>query len=176
MRSAMRQDPDVVFIGEMRDAETVQAALAAAETGHLVLSTLHTIDAAETVNRIVDFFPPFQQQQVRVTLAGALRGIVCQRLVPRAGGGRIPALEILVNTGRVAERILDPTRTAELEDVVREGSYYGMQTFDEALLAMVREGLVELDAAMEAASSPHDLELALQRAGLQPAGVGARSD
>ena len=149
MRAAMRQDPDVVFIGEMRDAETVQAALAAAETGHLVLSTLHTIDAAETVNRIVDFFPPFQQQQVRVTLAGALRGIVCQRLVPRAGGGRIPALEILVNTGRV---------------------------FDQALLAMVREGLVDLDAAMEAASSPHDLELALQRAGLQPAGVGARSD
>jgi len=176
MRAAMRQDPDVVFIGEMRDAETVQAALAAAETGHLVLSTLHTIDAAETVNRIVDFFPPFQQQQVRVTLAGALRGIVCQRLVPRSGGGRIPALEILVNTGRVAERILDSKRTAELEEVIRDGSYYGMQTFDQALLAMVRDGLVELPDAMDAATSPHDLELALQRAGLQPERVAAGPD
>jgi twitching motility protein PilT len=166
MRSAMRQNPDVIFIGEMRDVETVQAALAAAETGHLVLSTLHTIDAAETVNRIVDFFPPFQQQQVRVTLAGALKGILCQRLVPRSGGGRIAALEVLISTGRVAERILDPARTAEILEVVREGSFYGMQSFDQALLALVQEGLVDLGDALETASDRHDFELALKQAGL----------
>jgi twitching motility protein PilT len=166
MRSAMRQNPDVIFIGEMRDVETVQAALAAAETGHLVLSTLHTIDAAETVNRIVDFFPPFQQQQVRVTLAGALKGILCQRLVPRSGGGRIAALEVLISTGRVAERILDPARTAEILEVVREGSFYGMQTFDQALLALVRQELVDVADALETASDRHDFELALKKAGL----------
>jgi twitching motility protein PilT len=166
MRSAMRQNPDVIFIGEMRDVETVQAALAAAETGHLVLSTLHTVDAAETINRIVDFFPPFQQQQVRVTLAGALKGILCQRLVPRSGGGRIAALEVLISTGRVAERILDPARTAEILEVVREGSFYGMQTFDQALLALVQGGLVDMGDALEAASDRHDFELALKQAGL----------
>jgi twitching motility protein PilT len=166
MRAAMRQDPDVILIGEMRDPETVQAALAAAETGHLVLSTLHTIDATETVNRIVDFFPPFQQQQVRVTLAGALRGIVCQRLVPRQSGGRAPVLEIMVNTGRTAERILDPTRTSEIAEVVAEGSFYGMQTFDQALLELVRSGQVEPKVALEASTNPHDLELALRQAGI----------
>jgi twitching motility protein PilT len=166
MRSAMRQNPDVIFIGEMRDVETVQAALAAAETGHLVLSTLHTIDAAETVNRIVDSFPPFQQQQVRVTLAGALKGILCQRLVPRSGGGRIAALEVLISTGRVTERILDPARTAEILEVVREGSFYGMQTFDQALLALVQQGLVDLGDAVESASDRHDFELSLKKAGL----------
>jgi twitching motility protein PilT len=168
MRSAMRQNPDVIFIGEMRDVETVQAALAAAETGHLVLSTLHTIDAAETVNRIVDFFPPFQQQQARVTLAGALKGILCQRLVPRRGGGRIAALEVLISTGRVSERILDPARTAEILEVVREGSFYGMQTFDQALLSLVQQQLVEVDDALEAASDRHDFELSLKKAGLVP--------
>jgi twitching motility protein PilT len=142
MRAAMRQDPDVILIGEMRDTETVQAALAAAETGHLVLSTLHTIDTSETVNRIVDFFPPFQQHQVRVTLAGALKGVVCQRLVPRAGGGRIPALEVCVNTGRVAERIVDPSKTHEIEEVVADGDFYGMQTFDQALVRLARDGVV----------------------------------
>jgi twitching motility protein PilT len=166
MRAAMRQDPDVILIGEMRDVETVQAALAAAETGHLVLSTLHTIDATETVNRIVDFFPPYQQQQIRVTLAGALRGIICQRLIPRKDGGRIPALEVMVNTGRVAERILEPDRTAEIEEVVAEGGFYGMQTFDQALLTLVREGKIETRDAIETASNTHDFELALQQAGI----------
>jgi twitching motility protein PilT len=166
MRSAMRQDPDVILIGEMRDTETVWAALAAAETGHLVLSTLHTIDATETVNRIVDFFPPFQQQQVRVTLAGALRAIMCQRLVPGADGGRIPAVEVCVNTGRVAERIMDPNRTGEIQEVVREGDYYGMQTFDQALLELVQSGRVGAADAVEAASSRHDFELMLQQAGI----------
>src|SRR5204863_4656250 len=108
IRSAMRQDPDVILIGEMRDTDTVRAALQAAETGHLVLSTMHTLDATETVNRVVDFFPPHQQQQVRLTLAASLRGIVCQRLVPSVSGARVPSLEILVNTGRVSQRIQDP--------------------------------------------------------------------
>ena len=166
MRAAMRQDPDVILIGEMRDTETVQAALAAAETGHLVLSTLHTIDATETVNRIVDFFPPFQQHQVRVTLAGALKGVVCQRLVPRAGGGRVPALEVCVNTGRVAERIVDPSKTHEIEEVVAEGSFYGMQTFDQALVTLVKDGTVTVEDALEVASNRHDFELALQQAGV----------
>jgi twitching motility protein PilT len=166
MRAAMRQDPDVILIGEMRDTETVQAALAAAETGHLVLSTLHTIDAAETVNRIVDFFPPFQQQQIRVTLAGALRGVLCQRLLPRVGGGRVPVMEICINTGRVAERILDANRTQEIEEVVAEGSFYGMQTFDQALVGLVKAGTVSTEDALESSSNRHDLELALQQAGV----------
>jgi twitching motility protein PilT len=166
MRAVMRQDPDVIFIGEMRDAETVQAALAAAETGHLVLSTLHTINAAETVNRIVDFFPPYQQQQVRVTLAGALRGIICQRLVPRIGGGRVPALEVMVNNGRTAERILDPLRTSEIEEVVRESGFYGMQTFDQSLHTLVTRGLVSVEDAMDTASNRHDFELMLQQSGV----------
>ena len=166
MRAAMRQDPDVILIGEMRDTETVQAALAAAETGHLVLSTLHTIDATETVNRIVDFFPPFQQQQIRMTLAGALTGMVCQRLVPRAGGGRVPALEVCVNTGRVAERIVDSEKTYEIEEVVADGSFYGMQTFSQALVTLVRDGVVTVEDAIEVASNRHDFELALQKAGI----------
>jgi twitching motility protein PilT len=166
MRSAMRQDPDVILIGEMRDTETVMAALAAAETGHLVLSTLHTIDAAETINRIVDFFPPFQQQQVRVTLAGALRGILCQRLVPRKGGGRVPALEVMINNGRTAERILEPTRTQEIEEIVADGGFYGMQTFDQCLLELVRRDLVDPLDAIENTSNRHDFELALQQAGV----------
>ena len=111
LRAALRQDPDVILIGEMRDTETVRAALQAAETGHLVMSTLHTQDATETVNRVIDFFPPHQQKQIRLSLAGTLRGIICQRLVPSVDGGRIPALEILVNTGRVAERIADDEKT-----------------------------------------------------------------
>src|SRR5918996_1582537 len=166
MRAAMRQDPDVILIGEMRDTETVQAALAAAETGHLVLSTLHTVDATETVNRVVDFFPPYQQQQVRVTLAGALKGVVCQRLVPRAGGGRVPALEVCVNTGRVAERIIDSSKTYEIEEVVADGSFYGMQTFDHALVKLVKDGTITVEDALEAATNRHDFELALQQAGV----------
>ncbi|HYU58893.1 MAG TPA: PilT/PilU family type 4a pilus ATPase [Actinomycetota bacterium] len=166
MRTAMRQDPDVILIGEMRDMETVQAALAAAETGHLVFSTLHTIDAAETVNRIVDFFPPYQQQQIRVTLSGALRGIVCQRLLPRAGGGRAPAVEVMVNNGRTAECILDPMRTAQINDIVAEGGFYGMQTFDQALLGLVLDGTVTIHDAFDAATNRHDFKLALEQAGV----------
>ena len=167
MRAAMREDPDVILIGEMRDQETVSAALAAAETGHLVLSTLHTIDATETINRIVDFFPPYQQHQVRVTLAGSLRGVVCQRLVVRSAGGRIPSMEVMVNNGRIAERILNPDAMSEIQQIISEGSYYGMQTFDQSLLRLVQMGIVTIPDAMDASSKPHDFTLMLEQAGLR---------
>jgi twitching motility protein PilT len=166
LRAALRQDPDVILIGEMRDTETVRAAIQAAETGHLVLSTLHTVDATETVNRVIDFFPPYQQKQVRLALAGTLRGIICQRLVPTTDGGRIPALEVLVNTGRVAERIADPEKTNEIKDVVADGAFYGMMTFDQSLLALLQEGTITTEAAFQAVSSRHDFELAMQQVGL----------
>jgi twitching motility protein PilT len=167
LRHVARQDPDVIFIGEMRDLETVRAALQAAETGHLVISTLHTLDATETVNRIIDFFPPHQQQQARLTLAGTLRGVISQRLVPRAdGAGRVPAVEVLVMTGRVFDMIVNPEQTHLIQDVIREGEYYGMQTFDQHLLQLVRRGLVTREEAAAAATSPHDLALALQLEGL----------
>ncbi len=168
LRAALRQDPDVILIGEMRDTETVRAAIQAAETGHLVMSTLHTVDATETVNRVIDFFPPYQQKQVRLALAGTLRGIICQRLVPTLDGGRVPALEIMINTGRVAERIADPDKTHELKDVIQEGTYYGMVTFDQCLLELVKQGRVSVEEAVKAVSSQHDFSLALQQAGFEP--------
>ena len=164
LRAALRQDPDVILIGEMRDTETVRTSLQAAETGHLVLSTLHTVDATETVNRVVDFFPPEQQGQVRLTLAGALKGIICQRLVPARDGGMVPCHEILVNTGRVAERISDADKTAEIHDVIAEGGYYGMCTFEQSLLQLVKDEKVTVEAALSASSNPHDFTLQLQQA------------
>ena len=166
LRAALRQDPDVILIGEMRDTETIAAALQAAETGHLVMSTLHTVDATETINRVVDTFPPYQQAQIRLTLAGALRGIVCQRLVPTVDGKLAAGLEVLVNTGRIAERITDPDKTSEIHEVIADGAYYGMFTFDQSLLAMVQAGRISVDAAIEASTSPHDLQLMLQQAGV----------
>jgi len=167
LRAAMRQDPDVILVGEMRDIETVRAALSAAETGHLVLSTLHTIDAPETINRIVDFFPLHEQKQVRVALAQALRGIVSQRLVRRAdGGGRRPAIEVMINTGRTAEAILDPAEAPPLIDLIREGDYYKMQTFDQHLFQLVRDNVITYEEAVSASSNPHDLTVELRQAGL----------
>jgi twitching motility protein PilT len=167
LRGAMRQDPDVILVGEMRDLETVRAALTAAETGHLVMSTLHTTDAAETVNRVIDFFPPHEQKQVRLSLAGSLRGIVSQRLVPRADGvGRTVALEVCINTGRVADGIADPDLTATIPQLIAEGGYYGMQTFDQHLAALLRDGAVTLDAALAAATNRHDLTVQLRAMGL----------
>ncbi|PVG81789.1 type IV pili twitching motility protein PilT [Nocardioides gansuensis] len=169
LRAAMRQDPDVILIGEMRDAETVKAALAAAETGHFVMSTLHTTDATETVNRIIDFFPPHEQKQVRLGLAASLRGIVCQRLVPRATGeGRVCAMEIAVNTPRLAEAVADPEKTDTLQDVVGTGGYSGMQTFDQHLLQLVLEGSVSIQDGRLASSNPHDFSVMLKRAGIDP--------
>src|SRR3954463_9582925 len=167
MRAAMRQDPDVILVGEMRDEETVGAALGAPETGHFVLSTLHTSDAQETVNRIVDFFPPHEQQQVRVSLAGVLRGVVAQRLVTGAAGlGRCCVAEICVATGRIAESILDPDKTNQIAELISQGGYYGMQTFDQHLVALVRDGVVTVEAASAVASNPHDLSVELRRLGL----------
>jgi twitching motility protein PilT len=169
LRAAMRQDPDVIFVGEIRDPETVKAGLQAAETGHLVISTLHTTDVSETVNRIIDFFPPHQQKQIRVSLAASLKGIMSQRLIPRKDGrGRIPAVEVLVMNGRIHDLILDPERTHEIHDIVAESGFYGMQTFDQALLSLYRSGLVTLEDAMNAATNPHDFQIALQAEGLQP--------
>jgi len=167
LRHVARQDPDVIFIGEMRDGETVRAALQAAETGHLVISTLHTLDATETVNRIIDFFPPHQQMQARMTLGGTLRGVVSQRLILRAdGAGRVPAVEVLVSNGRVFDMIVNPEQTHLIEDVIREGDFYGMQTFDQHLVELVKSGVVNIDDASIAASSPHDFTIALQQQGL----------
>lgn len=174
LRAAMRQDPDVILIGEMRDADTVRAALSAAETGHFVMSTLHTTDAKETVNRVIDFFPPFEQKQVRLALAASLRGIVCQRLVPRAdGGGRVVAMEVAVNTPRLAEAIADPERTDTVPDIVADGGYSGMQTFDQHLVRLVLDGSVSVADAKIVSSNTHDFGVMLKRAGVDPALVDA---
>ncbi len=167
LRAAMRQDPDVVLVGEMRDAETVGSALAASETGHFVMSTLHTTDAAETITRVIDFFPPHEQKQVRLSLAAALKGIICQRLVPRSDGrGRVVVMEICVNNGRIADAIADPEKTHMITDLIREGGFYGMQTFDQHLVSLFRDRVVSLEDAMHASSNPHDLQVELRAQGL----------
>jgi twitching motility protein PilT len=172
LRRVLRQDPDVILIGEMRDEETVGTALSAAETGHLVLSTLHTIDAVETVNRIIDFFPPHHHQQVRAMLAGALRGVISQRLVPTMDGeGRAPACEVLTMTGRVRDLISNPAETGKLGEVIAEGSYYGMQTFDQALLKHYQEGVISMEEALKAATHPHDFKLLVAAEGQRSTSV-----
>jgi twitching motility protein PilT len=171
MRVVLRQDPDVILVGEMRDPETAYAALTAAETGHLVLTTLHTINTTETIHRIVDFFPPHQHQQVRVSLAGSLKGTIAQRLVRRADGtGRLPALEVMVVNGRIRQCISDPELTAEIEEIVADGEYYGMHTFDQSLAQLLADGLITLQEALQVASNPHDLRVLLERRGLVSTG------
>ncbi len=165
LRRVLRQDPDVILIGEMRDEETVHAALSAAETGHLVLSTIHTVDAAESINRMLDFFPPHQHSQARSMIAGTIKGVISQRLVPGANGGRVAACEILRMTGRVRDMIVDPTQTGKLIEVISTGGYYGMQTFDQALFGHVKAGLVSFDDAIKVASSPADFKLLMQADG-----------
>jgi twitching motility protein PilT len=165
LRRVLRQDPDVILVGEMRDEETVQAALSAAETGHLVLSTIHTVDAAESINRMLDFFPPHQHGQARSMIAGTIKGVISQRLVPGARGGRVAACEILRMTGRVRDMIVDPSQTGKLNEVISTGAYYGMQTFDQALFGHVKAGLVTFDDAMKVASSPADFKLLMQADG-----------
>ncbi len=171
MRRILRQDPDVILIGEMRDEETVRTALSAAETGHLVLSTLHTLDAPETINRILDFFPPHLQQQARVMLATTLAGVISQRLVPGLAGGRVPVAEILVATGRVKDLILSPEETGKISEAIAEGSYYGMQTFDQDLLGHVTAGRISEEVAYETATSPHDFKLMLAAGGQRASGI-----
>jgi twitching motility protein PilT len=172
MRRVLRQDPDVILVGEMRDEETVRTALSAAETGHLVLSTVHTLDATETVNRIVDFFPPHLQQQARVMLASTLRGAIAQRLVPDlTGEGRVPASEVMVVTGRIQDLILNPEETGKITEVIAEGEYYGMRTFDQSLLGYAMAGQISEEVAMEYASSAHDLKLMLAAGGQRASGI-----
>jgi twitching motility protein PilT len=160
MRRVLRQDPDVILIGEMRDEETVRTALSAAETGHLVLSTVHTIDAAESVNRIIDFFQPHEQSQARAMLAGTLKAVVSQRLVRTVDrSSRVAVCEVLRMTGRARDMILDPEQTDRLREVIAEGEFYGMQTFDQALLHHHRAGRISMEDAVAAASSQHDFKL-----------------
>jgi len=167
LRAAMRQDPDVILIGEMRDKETVAAALTAAETGHFVMSTLHTTDAAETINRIVDFFPPFEQKQIRIGLSQTLKGIICQRLVANAHGGRTAVMEVAMSNGRLQEAILDPVKTVTIPDIIAEGGYHHMQTFDQHLVRLVQSGELAVAEAMGASTQPHELSILLKRVGIE---------
>ncbi len=171
LRSALRQDPDVILVGEMRDFETIETALTAAETGHLVLSTLHTIDATETITRIVSVFPPHQQAQIRLQLASIIKGIISQRLVPRADSkGRVPAVEVMVSTARIRECIADKDMSKEITDAIAKGfTTYGMQTFDQSLMQHVKNGLVEYESALANVSNPDDFALRFK-------GISATSD
>ena len=171
LKSALRQDPDVVLVGEMRDFETIETALVAAETGHLVLSTLHTVDAAETIHRIISVFPPYQQKQVRLQLASIIKGIVSQRLVPRADGrGRVPAVEVMVATARVRDCIEVPEKTKEIRTAIAEGfTTYGMQTFDQSLMGLLKKNLVTYKEALRQSSNPDDFALKMS-------GINSTSD
>jgi len=171
LKGALRQDPDVILVGEMRDLETIETAMTAAETGHLVMSTLHTMDAAETVNRIIGVFPPYHQRQVRIQLAGIMKGVVSQRLVPKADGkGRVPAVEIMLGTARVRECIDDENKTKEIHDAIAQGFVsYGMQTFDQSLMKLLTSGLITYDEAMRQSSNPDDFALKMS-------GISSTSD
>jgi len=171
LKSALRQDPDVILVGEMRDLETIETAIMAAETGHLVLSTLHTLDAAETINRIIGVFPPYQHKQVRIQLGSILKGVISQRLVPRVdGAGRVPAVEVLINTARVREYIEDKDKTRKIRDAIGQGyTTYGMQTFDQSLMSLYKDKLISLEEALRQASNPDDLALRVR-------GISSTSD
>jgi twitching motility protein PilT len=161
LRRALRQDPDVILIGELRDAETAQTALQAAESGHLVLSTMHTVDAAETIGRMIEFFPAVKQAQVRSIMAGVLRGVVSQRLLPKLDGGRVAAVEVMVTNNRIADLIRE-SRADEIPDAIEEGTFFEMQTFSQALIALVLGGLVDREVAANAATNRHDFMVALE--------------
>ena len=164
LRSALRQDPDVILVGEMRDFETIQTALVAAETGHLVLSTLHTVDATETVNRIIAVFPPYQHKQIRMQLASILRAIISMRLVPRADGkGRVPAVEVLIGTSTIKDCVEDPDKTKLIPDFIAQGyTQYGMQTFDQSLFDLYKNGLITYEDALQRATKPDDFVLKIK--------------
>ena len=171
MKSALRQDPDVILVGEMRDHETIETALTAAETGHLVLSTLHTIDATETVNRIISVFPPYQQRQMRIQLAAVLRGVISMRLVPRLDGkGRVPAVEVMIASARVRQMIDDKELTKQLPDAIQQGyESYGMQTFDQSLMGLLKQKFISFEEALRQCSNPADFKLKVS-------GVSSTSD
>jgi twitching motility protein PilT len=164
LRRVLRQDPDVILIGELRDEETAQTALQAAESGHLVFSTLHTLDAAETIGRLIEFFPPQKQMMVREILAGVLRGVVSQRLLPRKDGGRVAAVEVMVNTARIADLIREPEKTHGMTEAIEEGGYHHMQSFAQHLVELVVDDVVELEVAAAAATNRHDFEIAVEQA------------
>jgi twitching motility protein PilT len=170
LRRVLRQDPDVILIGELRDTETAHTALQAAESGHLVFSTLHTIDAAETLGRMIEFFPEAKQQQIRTILAGTLRGVVSQRLLPRAGGGRVPAVEVMVTNARIQDLIRE-NRADEITDAIEAGEYFQMQSFAQSLIELVLEGAIERDIAANAATNRHDFLVALERAEKEQAAI-----
>jgi len=165
LRHVVRQDPDVVLIGEMRDHETVQAALTAAEMGTLVLSTLHTIDASETIYRIIDFFPTHQQRQVQLMLASTLRGIVSMRLLPKVGGGQTAATEILVATATVRELIVE-NKISRLKEAIEQGEYYGMQSFDQSLISLFQSGQITIENAIAMSANAHDFKLKIRKLGI----------
>ncbi len=171
LRGALRQDPDIIMVGEMRDLETIEIALTAAETGHLVLSTLHTIDAMETINRIVSVFPPYQQKQIRIQLAGVIKAIISQRLIPTTDGkNRVPAVEVMVSTARIRECIEDKEKTKDILDAIAKGfTTYGMQTFDQSIHFLLNKGLISYEEALKQASNPSDFELKVK-------GVSGTSD
>ena len=179
LRRALRQDPDVILIGELRDAETAETALQAAESGHLVLSTMHTIDAAETLSRMIEFFPGVKQQQVRSILAGVLRGVISQRLLPRAGGGRVAAVEVMITNARIADLIRE-NKADEISDAIEEGAFFQMQTFRQALIELVLTGQIDREIAANAATNRHDflisLEHALKRQAVERAEASAADD
>ena len=174
LRRALRQDPDVILIGELRDAETAQTALQAAESGHFVLSTMHTIDAAETIGRMIEFFPPEKQALIRSIMAGVLVGVISQRLLPKVGGGRIAAVEVMVSNTRIADLIRE-AKAEEIPEAIAEGSFFQMQTFSDALLELVLSGRVEREVAANAASNRHDFEVALDHA-LKARAAAARAE
>jgi twitching motility protein PilT len=161
LRVALRQDPDVILVGEMRDFETIETALTAAETGHLVMSTLHTLNATETITRIISVFPPYHQKQVRLQLAGVLKGVISQRLVPTADGkARVPAVEVLVSTARVRECIIEKDKTNEINDAIAKGlTSYGMQSFDQSLMFLMKESLITYEEALKHCTNPDDFSL-----------------
>ena len=165
LRNVVREDPDIVLIGEMRDHETVQAALTAAEMGTLVLSTLHTIDSAETINRIIDFFPPHQQHQIQIMLASTLRGIVSMRLLPKIGGGLVAATEVMVGTASVREAI-NENKAWKMLEVIEQGEYYGMQSFDQSLITLYQAGQIDIDDAVAMSANAHDFKLKIRKLGL----------
>ncbi|MBN2644898.1 MAG: type IV pilus twitching motility protein PilT [Desulfuromonadaceae bacterium] len=171
LKAALRQDPDIILVGEMRDFETIETAITAAETGHLVLSTLHTVDAQESINRIVGVFPPFQQRQIRLQLSAILKGVVSQRLVPRADGkGRVPAVEVMVSTARIRELIDDKEKTKLIRDTIQQGyQAYGMQTFDQSLMGLLSKKFITYDEALRQASNPDDFRLKMS-------GISSTSD
>ncbi len=166
LKNVVRQDPDVILIGEMRDLDTVRAALTAAEMGNLILSTLHTIDATETINRIIDFFPPYQQHQIRIMLAATLKGIISQRLLPQVGGGLIPAVEIMLTTGTIKEYILNEKETYKIKDAIEQGDYYGMQSFEQSLLKLYQDEKITLDDAVAMSSNSEDFKIRIKQMGL----------